>query len=62
MEANNKLRSIKEQSERSGISESMLKKLILNREIQRVKIGYKNFISDNVIDSYIDNNTIKVGA
>ena len=53
-----KLNNIKETSCKYGISEAMLKKLILNKQITRVKVGNKNYISDEVMLTYIEKNTI----
>ncbi|KAB7887135.1 hypothetical protein [Poseidonibacter ostreae] len=56
----NKIRPIKEQSERKGISVPMIKKLIFNKKLEYVKVGAKVFISDAVIEDYIQSNTVKV--
>lgn len=54
-----KLYSLKDISQRYGITVAMLKKLIANNQITRVKIGAKNFIADNIIEAYIEENTVK---
>lgn len=40
------------------IKSDMLKKLILNREIEVVKIGSKNHISRFILIAYLESNTI----
>ena len=54
-----KLYSLKEVSETYGIGLSMLQKMVLNKQITRVKVGNKNFISKDVIEKYITDNTIE---
>jgi len=54
-----KLYSLKDVHDKYGISVGMLKKLILNNQITRVKVGAKNFISEDVIEKYITGNTIE---
>ncbi len=41
-----------------GISVSMLKKLIINKEISVVKVGVKNHLKISDIISYIDGRTV----
>lgn len=53
-----KLYSIKQSSEITGISIPMLKKLIFNKQITVVKIGWKNFIKESTLQEYIDKNTV----
>lgn len=55
-----KLLSLKNIYDKYGISVPMLKKLIINNQITRVKVGAKNFISEEVIEEYIKSNTIDV--
>lgn len=55
-----KLYSLKQIAETYGISVAMLKKLIANKQLTRVKVGNKNFISQDIIEAYILSNTIKV--
>lgn len=57
-----KLNSLRETEEKYGVTVAMLKKLIANNQIERVKIGAKNFISEEVIEAYIEANTIKVAS
>ena len=56
---NNKLYSIKETYETFGITEPMMRKLILNKEIEYVKVGTKNFIKESTILDYINSRTVK---
>ena len=53
-----KLFSLKDISNRYGITIAMLKKLIQHNQITRVKVGNKNFISEDVMEEYIASNTI----
>lgn len=57
---NNRLYSIKDTYETFGISEPMMRKLILNKQIEYVKIGTKNFIKESTILDYINSRTIGV--
>lgn len=57
-----KIHSLKAVHEKFGISVPMLKKLILNGKIERVKIGVKNYISEEVVENYIADNTIPAGS
>ncbi len=50
--------SIKQIDEMQLIKSDMLKKLIYGREIEVVKIGKKNFISRQVLISYLKENTL----
>jgi len=52
--------SIREIDEMNLIKSDMVKKLILNREIEVVKIGKKNFISRVSLITYLEENTISV--
>ena len=52
-----KMYSLKQIHEKYGITVSMLKKLIQNKQITVVKIGAKNFIKEIDIEAYIDGNT-----
>ena len=52
-----KMYSLKGVNEKYGITVSMLKKLIANGKITVVKIGAKNFIKEQDIEKYIDDNT-----
>ena len=54
-----KLHSLKGIAEKYGISVPMLKKLIQDNQLTRVKVGAKNFISENVIEAYIKLNTVE---
>lgn len=56
---NNKLYSIKDTYETFGITESMMRKLILNKQIEYVKVGAKNFIKESTILAYINSRTVK---
>ena len=42
-----------------GITVPMLKKLIADKKLTRVKVGAKNFIRKDDIEAYIERNTIK---
>lgn len=53
-----KLHSLKAIAQKYGISIPMLKKLISQNKITRVKVGVKNFISEEAIEEYINQNTI----
>ncbi len=57
-----KLNSLKGTFEKYGISVPMLHKLIQHNQITRVKVGNKNFISEDVIEKYIADNTIQATA
>ncbi len=57
-----KLHSLKDIASRYGISLPMLKKLISQNKITRVKIGAKNFIPEEVIEAYINANTINANS
>ncbi len=50
--------SIKQIDEMQLIKSDMLKKLIYGREIEVVKIGKKNFISRQILISYLQENTL----
>ncbi len=50
--------SIKQIDEMQLIKADMLKKLIYSREIEVVKIGKKNFISRQILISYLEKNTL----
>ncbi|HEC1728214.1 TPA: DNA-binding protein [Campylobacter lari] len=50
--------SIKDIEDMSLIKSDMLKKLIYNREIEVVKIGTKNFISRQVLITFLEKNTL----
>ena len=54
-----KLYSLKDIAQRYGVTVAMLKKLIQHNQITRVKVGNKNFISEDVIEDYIASNTIE---
>ena len=54
-----KMYSLRGCNERYGITISMLKKLIVNKEITVVKIGTKNFIKEEDIEDYITKRTVK---
>ena len=54
-----KLNSLKDTSSKYGISLSMLKKLVFNKDIDVVKIGTKNFIKEADIEAYIENRTVR---
>jgi len=54
-----KLYNLSEAQETFGISQSMLKKLILNKEITCVKIGVKNHLKHCDLITYIDSRTVK---
>ena len=54
-----KMYSLRGVHEKYGITVSMLKKLIANKEITRVKIGAKNFIREDDIEAYIEKNTFR---
>ena len=53
-----KLLNLCEVEQEFGIGISMLKKLIMNREIAVVKVGAKNHIKFSDVVSYIDSRTI----
>lgn len=53
-----KLHSLKDIADKYGITVAMLKKLIQHNQITRVKVGNKNFISEDVMEEYIASNTI----
>ena len=53
-----KLHSFKDVHKQWGITIPMLKKLHQQRTIEVVKIGAKNFISEQTIENYIKANTI----
>ena len=57
-----KLHSLKDIATRYGISIPMLKKLISQNKITRVKVGAKNFISEEAIEDYINTNTISANS
>jgi len=50
--------SIKQINDMQLIKSDMLKKLILNRKIEVVKIGNKNFISRTALIAFLEANTI----
>jgi len=52
--------SIKEINDMGVIKSDMLRKLILNRQIEVVKIGKKNFLSRDVLINYLNSNTVTV--
>ena len=54
-----KLYSLKDIAQRYGVTVAMLKKLIQHNQITRVKVGNKNFISEDVMEEYIASNTIE---
>jgi len=54
--------TIKDINDMGLIKSSMLKKLILSREIEVVKIGNKNHISRVELISYLERNTIPLVA
>ena len=54
-----KMYSLKGVHDKYGITVSMLKKLIANGKITRVKIGAKNFIREDDIEAYIEKNTYR---
>ncbi len=53
-----KVLNLKDIQEEFGISISMLKKLIINKEINVVKIGAKNHIKVCDLLAYIDERTV----
>ena len=55
---NYKLLSLNDVEEQFGIGVSMLKKLIINKEVTVVKVGVKNFIKYMDVVSYIDERTV----
>ncbi len=57
-----KLHSLKDIAKIYGITVPMLQKLIQNNQITRVKVGAKNFISEDIIEKYISDNTVKASA
>ncbi len=50
--------SIKQIEDMQIIKSDMMKKLIYSREIEVVKIGKKNFISRQILISYLQENTL----
>lgn len=50
--------NIRQIDEMGLIKSDMLKKMILNREIEVIKIGKKNHISRTTLISYLQENTI----
>jgi len=59
MDNNNyKLLSLNDVEQQFGIGVSMLKKLIINKEITVVKVGAKNFVKHIDVISYIDERTV----
>ena len=54
-----KMYSLRGINDRYGITISMLKKLIANKQISVTKIGAKNFIKEEDIERYIEDRTIK---
>ncbi len=54
-----KLYSLKDAEEESGIKVPMWKKLLANGEVSVVKVGVKNFLRASVIEKYIADNTIE---
>jgi len=55
---NYKLLSFNDVEEQFGIGVSMLKKLLINKEITVVKVGAKNFMKYVDVMSYIDERTV----
>ena len=55
---NHKVLSLNDVEVEFGISVSMLKKLIINKEINVVKVGVKNFIKYVDVVGYIDSRTV----
>ncbi len=53
-----KLLSFNDVEEQFGIGVSMLKKLLINKEITVVKVGAKNFMKYVDVMSYIDERTV----
>ncbi len=53
-----KLLSLNDVEQQFGIGVSMLKKLIINKEITVVKVGAKNHIKHSDVISYIDERTV----
>ena len=54
-----KLYSLKDISSTYGISVSMLKKLIYSGHIEHIRIGVKYFLTEEMIDTYIEKNRSK---
>ena len=55
---NYKLLSFNDVEEQFGIGVSMLKKLLINKEITVVKVGAKNFMKYVDVMGYIDERTV----
>lgn len=53
-----KMYSLKEASDLTGISIAMFKKLLRNYKLEYVKVGAKNFIKESVLLKYVNDNTV----
>ena len=52
----------KQAKEIKGLGTPFLRKLVLNKEIEYLKLGNKIHFKEEVLDAYIEANTIKMEA